>query len=343
MKALIATLSAAIAFSAPAHAGTIWDALSMTGSQRLYVYALSQPGMGEKPHAMRAKILKGMGFEGRVGEISSSAFRIKPVLRYDNNVNGGFPADSVTVAGMTFTINPDARRVSGLLTGISAQGGFAMPLADGLALSSKISAEYAGDFEHGLWKGRAQGEMCLNKMVSTSTWLDACAQAWYAGYALGDNRGVGASIAAHHDFRAGKSLNEVTVQLAHTQNAGRGMDGYDQQTLSVRMTSARASGIALFGGVDFGSKVEGSMVMRERVSFGLGGKVAGRPSSISISAQNLRGGLWLGAPRHDRVYTLSLSHQMTKKMGLSVSMTRTESSAGVFSGTVFGMNASIVF
>lgn len=343
MKTLIATLSAAMTFTAPAHADTIWDALSLTGSQRLYVYGLSQPGMGRKAHEVRAKILGDMGFEGHVGSVSATHFKVKPVLRYDNNVNGGFPADSVTVSGLTFTIDPTARRVSGLLAGIGVEGGFAMPLADGLALSTEVSAEYAGDFEHGLWKGRAQGQACLNKMVSTATWLDACAQAWYSGYELGDSRGVGASLAAHHDFRLGHSLNEVSAQISQTHSMGSGMEAYDQQVLSLRMSGAYSNGVALFGGLDFGTKVEGSMVMRERAMFGLATKVAGRPSSISISAQKLRGGMWLGEPRHDTVYTLNVSHQVSEKIGLAVSMTRTKSTAGVFSDTVFGLNASLKF
>ena len=343
MKTIFATIAAATLFSAPVQAGTIWDAMSLTGSQRLYIYALSQPGMGKKEHAVRAKILGNMGFVGHVGQVSSSALKFHPVLRYDNNVNGGFPTDSVTVGSMTFVLNPKDVRVSGVLMGAGLDGGFAMPLANGLALSTQVSAEYAMDFEHGLAKGRASGQVCLNKMANPSTWLDACAQTWYSEYDLGSSTGYGVSVAAHKDFMMGKSINEVTVQLRGTHNGGSGIDGYNQQLASVRLTSALSSGVALFGGVDVGTKVDGYQVMRERAVFGISGRIGGKISSVSLSAQNDRGGMWLGQARHDRTYALTVTQQITKKLTLSASLTRTKSSADVYDGTVYGLNARFAF
>ena len=60
-----------------------------------------------------------LGFEGRVLEASKLEAHISPFIRYDSNLNGGFPVYSITVGGLTFQINADDVRKKGILVGFN--------------------------------------------------------------------------------------------------------------------------------------------------------------------------------------------------------------------------------
>lgn len=331
-------IAAAILSAGPVLSSPADDALALTGSPRLAVFALSQPERSLQEHWGIRRILYSMGFEGRVLRASKLETHISPFARYDSNLNGGFPVSSVTIGGLTFQIDPDAVRKKGLLLGLAGDASFAMPLANGLALTGagRVEIGYAPD-QH-IDKTQLSGNLCVERMFSSATWLSGCLGGYKQVFDLGQNRGLSGSLALTRELRFGKTFTEVSGRVSRRREfAG---SGYGQNLMSIGVTSALPNGIALNGNVSLGSQVEDQLVMRNRVEVGVSALLAGRPTSISISRQESRGSLYLGQPRKDRTVSLQIGRSLPARWSAEVSYSRTQSSADVFDDSSLGLSIS---
>jgi hypothetical protein len=108
-----------------------WQAAMEAPSPRLRLFAL----MAERPQGAGqavAALQKGQGFAHLAGQgpqIVASGVSLGPVLRYDNNINGGTPGDTILIGGLPFTISPDARAISGMVFGAEAGGSLRLSLS----------------------------------------------------------------------------------------------------------------------------------------------------------------------------------------------------------------------
>ena len=335
----------ALSLAAPATAaqadGTIWDGLRLAGSQSLLAWSLSEPALPLEALAARNKILENMGYIGARGEITRTWYKFSPILTYDNDINGGFPGSSIVVSGLTFEIDEEYERVSGLMMGMSVSGGFTMPVADGLSWNSKALALATWSPEHSMSKVRIAGDSCLRKMLNISTYLNGCLDLSYSDYDLGTSHSIGGRVGISHAFAAFGALHEVQADLRHASYGGG--SSYEQRVGSVRLTTAHAGGFATVAGLQLGSDVDGILAMRERIEFGISANIFGEPGMIMVSAQNNRGGSWLGEAREDRIYSLSLSRSFGDKFGATINISDTHSSAEFFNETAVGINFSYSF
>lgn len=314
----------------------ILDAVAMTGSGSLALKALSDPRLPAPLKQARAKIAHDMGLTGQPGEVTSRWLRFAPVLAHDSNINGGSSGDSVTVSGLTFEVDEKFRAASGLLLGLSFNAGMRINAAPLTALELDMGGMAAFAPEHDMTKTRLTGSACLRRDVGKGTHLRGCADAYLSTYELGRTSRLGAEVSVSRAFASSNAFHEVTLGLK--QNLYLEGEDYQQTVLSAQYVTARPGPMAFTAGIQLGSDTGDRISMRERVSVGLATELAGKQTTFALSAQNNRGGLFLGEERRERTYGVSVSRRFTDKLTVGVSYTRTKAQHEFFDDNALGLD-----
>lgn len=334
--ALIAGASAPLAQERPG----IIDALALAGSGNLTTYALSQPELPRSLHVVRAQMLARDGFLGTPGKIMDKHITFSPVLTYDGNINGGAVGDSLVISGLRFKIEDDQVSKGGVLIGGAVDAGADINLAPNTALELNAGAWVGFSPEHDLSKGGANLSACISRQATPATRLRGCARASHLEYALGKTQRASVEIGGAHAYSVREGFNEVDVSLREERTFGGVVE--DQRILSLRHTTAHRSGLTFTIGGNLGSETRG-ISMRERVHVGAAKIIAGRPTSISLSAQNNRGGQFLGQGRAENIFTLGASRQVHDRLTVRVSGTRVRARHEFFNQNSVGIDLGLRF
>jgi hypothetical protein len=272
------------------------------------------------------------------GDISVASF-----LRYDANLNGGFPDSSLSVGDLRFAIAEENRAVSGMLAGVSAFGSWRKGLGEGLALETSGFASLGAAPMHGFLKLSLAGEACLRKVTRIDRALHACLDGDHHSDDLGRSDRAGLRVGATAIVPAAGGLHEAGAEIRldrHLDVEGGG--GAFQPVLSVSTVSAMP-GSGWFARADLGVPAGNFIVTRAALRVGSSWMMADRPVSVSVQWRRISGGRFMGEPRTDDEITLSAGLPLTEKVSLSVSVGRNLSTAAPFDRTIFDAGVSLHF
>lgn len=318
----------------------ILDALALSGSGNLTSFALSQPELPRQLHRVRAHLLAKEGFIGRPGMVMDKHISFSPVLTYDGNINGGAVGDSLVISGLRFQVREDQVSKGGILVGGGVDGGANINLAHNTALQLDFGAWAGWSPQHELSKGGVNLSACVAKQATPATRLRACARASHLEYELGKTQRASLEIGAAHAYSVTNGFNEVDLSLREERTFGGKVE--DQRILSLRHTTAHRSGLTFTVGGNLGSDTDG-ISMRERVHASAAKIIAGRPTSIFLSAQNNRGGRFLGESRAENIFSLGLSRQVRDNLTIRVSGTKVRAKHEFFNQNSLGLDFGIRF
>lgn len=343
MKSIFAAAALAItatAVSAQDYPVAAIPSLQLAGSERLAAYAMSRPEMGKKGVLGAMQIYERMGYFGGAGKVTQKYLKFSPVLTWDGNLNGGQANDTFYLWGLPFSIEEDYVAKEGVLVGMSAFGGIRMNLADNLALDVRGNAMLGYSPEHEITKAQGMVDVCARYMVTTETHLHGCIDYSIAEYELGRNERSTLKLGASHAFHNSLGFHEVGAELRHIKYLGD--DAYDQNAVVLRWTGALAGGYALNTSVQLGEEVEGRQVVRRKVDLGLTTKVFDRPTTAMFSVQEASGGTFLAQERKETTYSIGLSTQVNKDLGLGIYYSETKANHEFFdsSSVSFSVNYS---
>lgn len=311
-------------------------AIRLGGTERMMVFALSDPGLPPDAWVARERLLQGLGVRAPAGAITRRNLSYAPILTWDSNINGGYGNSEFTFAGLPFAIGKQYRAVSGLLIGGSVVGSLRMGLGGrtGLALSAHANAAWSP--EHDMWKLSAGASACANRMISHATWGHGCLDASWRRIELGESDRYGARVGLSHAFFSGIGIHELAAELQHNRHDGS--NGYDQRLAGLSLTSALSGGYALVVGAQVGEEVGQVDAMRERIWIGMGFELSGRPAWITLGAQRNRGGAFLSEALEKRVWSVGLSYRASDDFGLSVHGSRTDSNVSFYDDGQIGLS-----
>ena len=332
--------TAAYAFSVrPASAGPqdVLPGAMMSGSPRLLAFALDQPGLPYNARIAARKVLADAGHDVVAG-FHQTDTRVGPFLRYDSNLNGGVPFDTISVGGYKFLIDKESVAAAGILVGASADMRHIRGLGNGLAFEAQagISLGYAP--EEKLQKHQAGAQACLRQKASSSLYLHGCVEASWQSVDLGDEAHAAARAGLSKLFAAADGVHEATGAVRFDRLIGP--DGFTQPTASLKLLSAWENATVTTIGIDLGKSVEDRMVMKRGVSFGVTKPIAGKLTSLEVEWQENAGGMFLGKPREDRNLSLTVTRAINERLSVSAGVFKTNSSADEFdrSGVQVGVN-----
>lgn len=340
LKAAAVALAASAAPSV-AEGPRILDGVAMTGSPSLAMHALSSPMLPAPFHEARARIAHEMGLIGTPGQVTSKWLRFSPVLTYDTNINGGSTGESITLSGLKFVVAEEFRAKSGFLAGGSVSGGMRVNLAPLTALELNLSGMAAWAPEHEISKTRLTAAACVRRMVDDATQVRGCLDGYVSTYELGRTERYGAELGVSRAFATTSAFHEVT--LSAKRNTYTEGENYGQTVLSAQYVMAQPHPYAVMAGVQVGTDTDDRISMRERVSLGLVADIWGKQTMFSVSAQNNRGGLFLGEGREERIYVASAGRDVTKKINLGVSYVVTKARHEFFDDRAVGFDFNYRF
>ena len=337
-------LSVAVVLAAlPAGAGetrpSVLDAIGLSGSRSLAVYALSNPALPDVMHRERRAIESGMGLAGRKG---SGWIRFAPVLTWDGNVNGGSVGDAVSIGGFDFRIAEEYRAVSGVLTGVSMDAGRRIPIAERTALEFDLDAMAAWAPRHDMAKTGLRASICVRHMLEgRAVHVQGCVDGQHQSYDLGETRRAGADVTVSRAFASTSAFHEVAGTVREERTFGE--DGGDQTIVSARYTGAFGNGLSVSLQAGIGSETESRISMRERLMVSAAKNVHDRPTWLMAGIQRNRGGMFLGETREEQAVFFGAGRQVGDRISVGGSVTRTDAKHDFFDSTSLGLDIGFSF
>ncbi len=341
---LLATaLTATLAAGATAEPNRTFDGVRLAGSERLALFALTRPGMSLGALREAYGLARAMGQEGAApGTIVHQRFDVDPILRYDDNLNGGMKNDSFTALGLEFRIDEDQVAKEGLLIGAEVGSDTRVALGHKTALDVDLGAWAGVSPGNDLSKIGANGQACVSHRIDFANHVQSCGGASIDRYELGE--GALAFVSADYIrlFSAGPGLHEARIGTGVNRNFTESGD-YDQQTLSFGVTSAWKQGFATNLRASFGEEVEGRHVTTKSVDAGITAIVLDQPTSFRAGWRESEGGLFLGEPRSDETWSASVSRPITKRASVRIGYSDTDSTADFYDDSGFDFAVSFNF
>ena len=316
------------------------EAVRLTGSPRMAGYLLTEPDLQPQVRAAGDRLLSRVG-HGPDPSAWEGAFSLSPFLRYDANLNGGFPEDHVTVGGFRFEISEADQAVSGPIAGATLSYGGRAGLGGGTAFELRTSLMAGHAIGHDLMKLSFGAEGCLRHKARRDLYLHGCLDLSGARYELGRSERVGARVGLTHLFEGFGGAHELTFEGRVERSLGA--QAYERGLLSVSLLSAMPGPVVWSARAELGQPVEGVLVSRARFQLGATFKLMDRPTTVSVDWRRSSGGLFLGAPREDRTVTLSVSRPVSDRVRASLALTRNASSAAPYDRDTVDLGVSMRF
>lgn len=320
-------LAAGLAGTAAADVAERMRTSTLAGSERLRLRAFGQAlAAGQAPPAAVAQLRRdmvGQGFyhAGRPAVVARQVW-VAPVLAWDGNINGGVPRDSFWFGGLLFQADPAFRAQAGVVAGVAAGGTMRLGWAEGRVVDLTGRVELAWSPDHDIGRADAGLALCSLNHVAGWTFVDLCASASRSWRDLGITGGHQVSVALAQVVSTPGALHQLGLRYARADTPA---GGQDRLTLSVESVHDRmVTDLA----VTLGAAMPGTTALRQRVEARLAWHAAGRAWRADLSHQTAEGGLFLGAPRHDRGQGIGLSVAPRPGATLRLGYATTRSTAG---------------
>ncbi|MCK0169134.1 hypothetical protein MWU52_16385 [Jannaschia sp. S6380] len=316
MTRWVLTLAAAVlSVGLAGRAEAAWEAAVLSGSDRLFLYSLlrDRPA-GYRPEALRLVRRLALSKKGgRPAFVAQRSFDLTPALDWDENVNGGTAADTLTLSGLRFTVDDGSRARAGFVAGIDAGAGIAFAVASRVRLSfdAHLSLRHAPELD--LNDARGGLRACAERgNLDWSAWR-GCVGVSGRERALSSSAvrsaeieriGLFSSGLGDHEWRAGIWWN------TDGETVRRGVQGtFLTANDRVGLVSLTATA---------GSDVLGGTAALSR-------RVAGAPTRFSVGHLRQTGTPLLGERRKDRVLTAGVTRPVGKHFRTGLRWTRRRS------------------
>lgn len=325
---------------ADAESGGVGEAVRLAGSARMAGYLMTDPAQPAPLREAGDRLLSRIG-HGASPTPGEGVFTVSPFLRYDQNLNGGFPDDHVTVGGLRFDVAETDQAVSGLIGGATLSYGWRAGLGSGTALELRSVLSLGHALEHDLMKVSFGAEACLRHMARRDTYLHACLDAGGSGFELGRSGRVGGRVGVTRIVSALGGVHELTLEGRVERSLG--LTPYERGVISAGLLSAMPGPVVWSARVELGQPVDGVLVTRARLQLGATFEVAGEPTTVAIDWRHASGGVFLGEAREDRTVTLSVSRPISDRVRVTAGFTRNASTADPYDRDTVDFGVSLKF
>ena len=308
-----------------------WALAGAFGTPRLYLKSLlTDRPRGAGQAVMRTASSLALGRNVKYGQPSFS-FGLRPLLVYDNNINGGLPFDIIDLGAFRFTVSENTRAREALTFGARASAGLDIPLAQGLMLNgfAQIGRRHSPEFHTNI-TDRSVG-LCLRYTADTWTYADGCLSKGDLDNERNTARSHTRSLSVGHLFDSASATHELSVTVIQQSN-----NGIDQNRVRVASRSMISAFGAVDGSVTFGEIIEGNLRQTFAADLGYGAISIGKPTRLSISYAEERGGNLFGQNRSENSITFRASRTVVRNVMAYVSHKITRSSIPEFSNDSWG-------
>lgn len=257
---------------------------------------------------------------------SSVSFSIRPVLRYEGNINGGNPAKPLVIGNLTFDGDEALYKTSGTVVGLGASLNCRAIYSEGRYLKYSLDTSYALSPSSDDRIATTSASVCSFNHIAKSWYIDACANQSRARKTISDGSSSNLKLIASYIFT---SVTKEHSQVKFGVNR-LFADSYTQNQLVLGIDSLHPSGF--FTGVEatFGEAVPEHLVTRMSVAGRVGLQVAGKPLTLNASFSHATGGLLFGVDRDAKSASVSASYPVWRNFNVTMGYTKTDSTIDYF-------------
>lgn len=258
--------------------------------------ALGRDGLTPAERSLAQTELRRLGYGWAGPGLAAGEARLRPLLSYDPNANGGYEASGFDLGGFDFTIDPDYRARARLMAGVRGQANAVFALGGRFAAEAFLDARSLHALGGSEAKTTAQAEACLRQGLSARTSLRECLGTGFSQTTLGFSRGSAAEIGLSHGFGLGSVLLEGGGVLRRARLAQGALQWQGTATLATVSPGATRLDLAL----SLGEPVTSEVAMRHRLGLALTRQILGEWTRLELAQEQRAGGQFLGSARRER-------------------------------------------
>lgn len=263
----------------------------------------------------RQKILTKIGILGKGTSVIDRDIRFSPVVAYDGNINGGLPAESVTVSGLTFDLPEKYRIKSGLTVGGRLAASLHGHWFKGTNYSFKAHATAVQAPEHGLLKSGYDAEACTVTMLDYRTFMKGCAG--LSGYQIDLGQGHTRRLSGGLTHYAEIAGRDVLFNASIEPRWMRGASDYEQVITTLGATVAVSPQWAPSVSFSKGSDVDGVTAFSEGVTVQSAHRIFGYRATAALGVSTFRGGFFLGEEITNKRVSANLGVKLPKGVAVT--------------------------
>lgn len=258
--------------------------------------ALGRDGLDPAERPLAQAELRRLGYGWAGPGLAAGEMRLRPLLSYDPNANGGYEATGFDLGGFAFRVDPDYRARARLMAGLRGQANAVFALGGRFAAEAFLDARYLHALGGTEAKSTAQAGACLRQGLSARTSLRECLSTGFSRTTLGFSRGSAAEIGLSHGFGLGPVLLEGGGVLRRARLAQGARQWQGTATLATVWPGATRLDLAL----SLGEPVASEVAMRHRLGLALTRQILGEWTRIELAQEQRAGGQFLGSARRER-------------------------------------------
>lgn len=329
-KAAVATslIAATAASASPDDLVEITHAALGSGSERMAIFALSDPGF-----PLPVRIQAGQ-ISGERGYAPENGFRkvdqnvdIAPILTYDSDINGGSGKDGFRVGGIDFVIPEDERRKSGIVLGASFSANARYTLARQTVADVAGWGSFAWSPKHDISKVSAGMSACVTRQFERDLYASACAAYGLYQTDLKNDESLVGELSINKLFGSANAIHDIGIGVSLTGIRDKKWDeSYEQARFRIGGETLFPSGDMVRYRATFGEKVEGEKVRTLGLDVSYVTTMFDQTVIIGAGYNDYAGARWLG--RDVREESFSVSAGVIMKNGLDVRVEYVETSSG---------------
>jgi hypothetical protein len=333
---------ALIAISGSATAQTTepnWQAALNSGSQRLMLFALqSEKPVGADDFVSQLQYDLAMRQAAGAGiTMLSYDASLRPIVEYDNNINGGLPKSYFYIGSTRFDFSDDDTAKAGVVFGAKVDLSTRLALAPGRTLDLTASASQAHSIDHGLDKLRAETSACVAQFLGNTSWADFCFGNSFSQDAKSVSKDSYLSFGGSKVFASGYGIHEVSVTFKENWNTdfdrkSKSHDSYSKASVALKLLTAKADLGALAVDLDLGEFVPNQNTRLFGTGVSLTRPIAGKVTTLFASYGLEGGASFLGKDRLDEVYSIGINRNVTKHANITLRLSQRSSNASLFDG-----------
>ena len=256
---------------------------------------------------------------------SLPSFSMTPILRYEENINGGNAAKPLVIGGVSFEGDKDFYQTSGIVGGLGIFMDGRTIFGESRYLNYSLNGSYAFNPSGGEII-TINVKMCSLNHIKKSWYIDACANQSRSikNLAVTANRNL--KLVTSHIFTG---TNKKYNQLEFGYNRLFTSD-YTQNQVTVGIETLHSNNIHTGLEATLGEAIHQKIVTRTAIGGILSSIVVGKPLRLRMSVSDANGGLLLGAARDAKTASISVSYPVWRNLTATLGYAETNSTIDYF-------------
>lgn len=259
-----------------------------------------------------------------------------PVLRYEHNINGGIPSDTIELGQLTFEVDPESRAKSSVVAGIQGAAGASAFLTTGTILSVSGLKGYRKSVTDPLAIRESEWQVALSYTSDTWYYMDASIGRSKVYRELADDFKKYRSVTFGKIVNRPHSVHEISASILRMDEST-----FEQNRIRFNVSSLNPDIGFWRLGFEFGETVEGALAPRLSIFSSYSNEIFGKPTTISFQATDKRGGDLFGVSRDENVFAIQVNRNISNNFIAYTSVENTMSSIDSFSETVVELGFSV--